>query len=77
METPSLAICQALRKAELYGYLVARTDRLYYPGDTRPVCSLYTAQDMVRAGWLMVRGERYEITPQGRRAAEATQSALK
>jgi hypothetical protein len=77
METPSLAICQALRKAELYGYLIARTDRLYYPGGAHPVCTLYTAQEMVRAGWLTFQGGRYEITPGGRRAAEAGQSALK
>jgi hypothetical protein len=60
----------ALRQAQLYGYLFARTDRLYHPGGSDPVCSLQMAQEMVRAGWLIFKDGRYEITAAGR-AAEA------
>jgi hypothetical protein len=38
----------ALRQAQLYGYLVARTDRVYRPGSTRRLCGLQTAEEMVR-----------------------------
>ena len=58
---------RALRQAQLYGYLVARTGRVYYPGGSRPVCSVQTALELVRAGWLVRRGDRYEITPEGLR----------
>jgi hypothetical protein len=81
MEKPRIRV---LRQAQLYGYLVARTGRVYYPGGSRPVCSGQTALEMVRAGWLVRRGDRYEITPEGLRVlsespdppdgAEATQS---
>jgi len=64
MEKPRI---RALRQAQLYGYLVARTGRVYYPGGSRPVCSVQTALEMVRAGWLLRRGDRYEVTPEGLR----------
>jgi ribosomal protein S19E (S16A) len=67
VDTWSLAMRSALRIAQLYGYLVARTDRLYHPGGMEAVCSLYTAQEMVKAGWLVIREGRYVITPEGRR----------
>ena len=56
-----------MRQAQLYGYLVARTDRLYHPGGVRNVCGLQTAEEMVRQGWLVIRNGRYEITPEGLR----------
>jgi hypothetical protein len=61
---------RALRQAQLYGYLVTRTDRLYHPGGSQPLCALQTAREMVRAGWLVVRNDKYEITPDGLRAVE-------
>jgi hypothetical protein len=61
---------RALRLARLYGYLVARTGRVYYPGGSRPVCSVQMALEMVRSGWLVRRGDRYEITPEGLRVLE-------
>jgi hypothetical protein len=67
METPMI---RALRQAQLYGYLVARTGKLYHPGGSRPVCSALTALKMVRAGWLAPRGDRYEITREGLRVQE-------
>jgi hypothetical protein len=70
MDKPSYAMQAALRIVKLYGYLIARTDRLYHPGSNDAVCSLYTAQEMVRSGWLIVRNGRYEITPEGRRFGE-------
>lgn len=73
MEKPSPGIRRALRQAELYGYLIARTDRLYYPGGNDPVCSIYTAREMIRSGWLIERDSRYEITPDGRKTTEAGQ----
>jgi len=33
---------RALRQAQLYGYLVARTGKLYHPGGSRPVWSVQT-----------------------------------
>ena len=44
---------------------------VYYPGGSRPVCSEQTALDMVRAGWLVCRGDRFEITPEGLRVLES------
>lgn len=70
MENPSLVKRKALRQAQLYGYLIARTDRLYHPGGNHPICSVYTAQEMVRSGWLSLRHGRYEITPDGRHVLE-------
>jgi hypothetical protein len=68
MEKPRI---RALRQARLYGYLIDRTDRLYYPGGSHPVCSVQTAQEMVSAGWLVRRPDgRYEITPAGLRVLE-------
>lgn len=61
---------RALRQAQLYGYLVARTGKLYHPGGSRPVCSAQTALKMVRAGWLAPRGNRYEITREGLRVQQ-------
>jgi len=65
MEKQSPAMHRALRQAQLYKYLVVRNDRLYHPGASHPVCSLLTALEMVRSGWLIVREGRYEITPDG------------
>ena len=70
MDKPSPIIRRALRQAQLYGCLVARTDRLYYPGGNEPVCTVYTAQEMVRSGWLILQDGKYQITPDGRRAVE-------
>jgi hypothetical protein len=61
---------RALRQARLYGHLINRTGRLYYPGGSHPVCSVQTAHEMVRAGWLVHRDGRYEITPVGLRVLE-------
>ena len=63
-------IITALRHAQLYGHLINRTDRLYYPGGSHPVCSEQTAHEMVRAGWLVHRGGRYEITAVGLQVLE-------
>jgi hypothetical protein len=48
---------RVLRWAQLYGYLVARSDRLYHPGRNHPLCSLFTAGEMIRSGWLIERVE--------------------
>jgi hypothetical protein len=61
---------RALRQARLYGHLINRTGRLYYPGGSHPVCRVKTAHEMVRAGWLVHRDGRYEITPVGLRVLE-------
>jgi hypothetical protein len=61
---------RALRQAQLYGRLIARDDGLFHPGGNRPVCSLHDAQEMVWSGWLAIREGKYEITPEGHRAAE-------
>ncbi len=61
---------RALRQAQLYGHLVVRTGKLYHPGGSRPVCSVQTGLKMVRAGWLVPRGDRYEITREGLRVQE-------
>ena len=61
---------RALRHAQLYGYLINRTGRLYYPGGSHPVCSEQTAHEMVIAGWLVRRVGRYEITPVGLQVLE-------
>ena len=66
MDKPSPHMLRAIRQAQLYRYLIARSDRLYHPGGSQPVCSLHTAHEMVRFGWLMLRDGRYEITPEGR-----------
>jgi hypothetical protein len=70
MEKPSAGMRRALRQAQVHGYLVARYGGLYRPGGTYPACSFQTAQEMVRSGWLIFRGGRYEVTPAGRRAIE-------
>ena len=70
MDKPSLAKRKALRQAELYGYLVARTDRLYNPGSNHPVCSVNMAEEMVRSRWLRLHEGRYEITLDGRHVLE-------
>jgi len=46
---------ELLHLAQLYGHLIDRTGRLYYPGGSRPVCSVQTAQEMVRSGVLVQR----------------------
>jgi hypothetical protein len=62
---------RVLRQAQLYGYLINRTGRLYYPGGSHPVCSVQTALEMVRAGWFVVRRDgRFEVTPDGSRVLE-------
>ena len=73
MEKISPGLRRALRQAELYGYLIARTDRLYHPGGIDPLCSIQTAREMVRSGWLVERDGKYEITPAGQLAVEAGQ----
>jgi hypothetical protein len=70
MEKPSPGMLKALRQAQLYGHLVVRNDRLYHPGGSHPLCSLQTAREMVRSGWMARRDGEYEITPDGRRVAE-------
>jgi len=70
MEKPSPAMHRALRQAQLYRYLVLRSDRLYHPGGNQPICSLQTGLEMVRSGWLIVRDGRYEITPDGLHALD-------
>ena len=57
----------ALRHAQLYGYLVARHGRLYHPGANNPLCDVQTSKDIVRSGWLRFRSGKYEITPEGLR----------
>jgi hypothetical protein len=69
MEKPSPGIRRALYQARLYGYLVARNDRLYRPGGSRPVCGVQMAKEMVKAGWLRRSEGRYEITPEGLRTS--------
>lgn len=71
MDKPSPQMLRALRQAQLYGYLLARNDRLYHPGGSHPICSMPTAQEMVRSGWLTFRDGRFEATPEGRLALEA------
>jgi hypothetical protein len=71
MDKPSPTMLRTLRQVQLYGYLNARSDRLYHPGRNHPVCSLHTAQEMVRCGWLVLRDGRYEITTEGLRAAKS------
>lgn len=61
---------RALRQAQLYGHLLVRNDRLYYPGGNNPVCSVQLAREMVRSGLMTKRNGDYEITPEGRLAAE-------
>ena len=71
MDKPSPHMLRALRQAQLYGYLLARNDRLYHPGGSHPVCSTLTAKEMVELGWLTFRDGRFEVAPKGRRALEA------
>ena len=54
----------------MYGHLLVRNDRLYYPGGNNPVCSVQLAREMVRSGLMTKRNGDYEITPEGRLAAE-------
>jgi hypothetical protein len=70
MEKPSPKMRRALRQAHLYGYLIARYNGLGYPGSDQATCGSQTAKEMVRSGWLVLRGDgRYEITSNGRRVA--------
>ena len=64
---------RALRHAQLYGYLVARHGRLFYPGGNRPLCNVQTSKEIVRSGWLRFRTGKYEITPEGLRALTSTE----
>jgi hypothetical protein len=70
MDKSSPTMLRTLRQAQLYGHLIARSDRLYHPGGNHPLCSLHTAQEMVRSGWLVLQDGRYEITTEGVRAAK-------
>ncbi|TYO62006.1 hypothetical protein FXV83_35125 [Bradyrhizobium hipponense] len=70
MKNPSPGMRRALRQAQLYGHLLVRNDRLYYPGGNHPICSVQVAREMVRSGWLRSQGGEYEITPEGQFAAE-------
>jgi hypothetical protein len=68
MENASPGIRRSLRQAQLYGYLIARNERLYHPGGSHPVCSLQIGLEMVRCGWMRIRdGGRCEITLEGLR----------
>ena len=68
---PDRALPLTLKRA-----LIEQADRLYYLVGNQPVCSLYTAQEMIRSGWLVLREDgRYEITPDGQRAAEVSEHA--
>jgi hypothetical protein len=69
----SLVATRALRQAQLYGYLVVRNDRLYYPGGVTPTCSLSAARDMIQSGWLIARDHKFEITSEGQLAVEEGQ----
>ena len=71
MDKPSPHMLRALRQAQLYGYLIARNDRLYHPGGSHPVCSVLTAKEMVGSGWLTLQDGRFEISPEGWRVLEA------
>ncbi|KYK43565.1 hypothetical protein A1D31_16030 [Bradyrhizobium liaoningense] len=62
---------RALRQAQLYGHLLVRNDRLYYPGGNQPICSIQLAREMVRSGWMTRQDGEYEITPDGQLAAES------
>lgn len=59
-----------LRLARVYGYLVQRSDGVYHPGGSHPACTTSLAGRMVKGGWLVKYGDRYEPTEQGLRAAE-------
>jgi len=61
---------RALRQAQLYGHLVARGGSLYHPGNSQPLGRVRVAKELVRSGWLTLRDGKYEITPEGQRAAE-------
>ncbi|MDA9421910.1 hypothetical protein [Bradyrhizobium guangdongense] len=71
MKTPSPGMRRALRQAQLYGHLLVRNDRLYYPGGSHPICSIQLAREMVRSGWMTKQDGEYEITPDGQLAAES------
>jgi hypothetical protein len=69
MQTTAPHVVQkTLRQAQLYGYLIARSDRLYHPGGNKPVCSLHIAKQMVGSGLLRVQADKFEITPEGSKA---------
>jgi hypothetical protein len=57
----------ALRQAHLYGYLVERDRRFYYPGGKNEVCSRADFAMLLDEGLLEKHGTRYEITTEGRR----------
>jgi hypothetical protein len=61
---------RALRQAQLYGHLVARDGRLYYPGSSQPLGPVRVAKELVRSGWLILRDGKYKITPEGQRATD-------
>ncbi len=77
MDAPSPHMLRALRQAQLYGHLVARNDRLYHPGGSHQLCSVQSAHEMVRSGWLILRDGRYEITPEGHQALERAWIAIR
>jgi hypothetical protein len=69
MEKLSPGARKALREAYLYGYLFARNGKLYLPGGYRsPICPVEFASPLIKLGLLVARGDKYEITPDGRQA---------
>ena len=70
MTAVSAGIRKLLRQALLYGYLNERRGRLYHPGGSLPVCSRALAEQMVKVGFILKNGQRYELTEEGRRAAQ-------
>ena len=70
MDKPTPKMRRALRQAHLYGYLTARYSGLSHPGSDQATCGAQAAKEMLRSGWLVLRGDgRYEITGNGRRVA--------
>jgi hypothetical protein len=39
---------------------IARCGMLFYPGSSQPLCRAKLAKQMVRSGWLILRGGKYE-----------------
>ncbi|MGY8685020.1 hypothetical protein Q2941_45850 [Bradyrhizobium sp. UFLA05-153] len=70
MTAVSRGVQKLLRQALLYGYLHERGGRLYHPGGNLPVCSRALAEQVIKAGFILNNGQRYELTEEGRRAAQ-------
>jgi hypothetical protein len=56
-----------MRQAQLYGYLVARTDRLYHPRQRPPRLWPADRAGDGPPGMAVIRNGGYEITPEGLR----------